>query len=51
MDVVGATSPPFFRVSWPGSGQGRWGVDSGEARRELGYCAKDREGAGYWSWY
>jgi hypothetical protein len=22
VDVVGATSPPFFRVSWSGSGQG-----------------------------
>jgi hypothetical protein len=39
---VRVVSPPFFWVSWPGSGQGRWGVDRGESRRELGHCGKDR---------
>jgi hypothetical protein len=30
--------PPFFRVSWPGSGEGRWGVDSGVRGDVHGYC-------------
>jgi hypothetical protein len=29
-------SPPFLRVSRPGSGQGRQGVDRGESRALLG---------------